>query len=142
MRVKSSKVKSFTLEAIVTSARSKLVPVCDVRSGGPVSFCGEVDSSGTQSYIIVGQRKPLVLPQFTWVNIILGKRKSKTMIGCGYKSFKCHRYACDHLPALAYACPFSHRPGRLAKSRILITHAATHPPACVRLIWQQTAVHC
>ena len=46
---------------------------------------------------VVGQRKPRDLPQFNWVNIVLGN--VQTMLSGAYKAFKYRKYATCYLGA-------------------------------------------
>ena len=121
MRVKLTAVGSFTREAIANWAKANLLPGCDVRSDGLSCFAGVIDAGCAHSYIVVGQRKPRDLPQFTWVNTILGNLK--TMIGGGYKAFKFNKYATHYLGAFAYR--FNHRVDLQALLQSLIGNAAT-----------------
>ncbi|WP_119157988.1 IS1595 family transposase, partial [Caldimonas tepidiphila] len=121
MRVKISPVRSFTREAITQWARANLLPGCDVRSDGLNCFAGVIDAGCAHSYIVVGDRKPRELPQFTWVNTILGNLK--TMIGGGYKAFKFTKYASHYLGAFAYR--FNRRSNLPALLLALIGHVAT-----------------
>ena len=91
MRVKLAPVGRFTREAIASWAKANLLPGCDVRSDGLSCFAGVIDAACAHSYVVVGQRRPRDLPQFTRVNTILGNLK--TMIGGGYKAFKFNKYA-------------------------------------------------
>lgn len=123
MRVKISAVASFTREAIANWAKANLLPGCDVRSDGLNCLAGVIDAGCAHSYIVVGQRKPRDLPQFTWVNTILGNLKA--MFGSGYKAFKFNKYASHYLGAFAYR--FNHRVDLQALLHCLIGNAATSP---------------
>lgn len=100
MRVKIASVGSFTREAIANWAKANLLPSCDARSDGLSCFAGVIDAGCAHSYIVVGKRKPRELPQFTWVNTILGNLK--TMFGGGYKALRFNKYANHYLGAFAY----------------------------------------
>jgi len=100
LRVKISPVKGFTRQAITQWARANLLPGCDVRSDGLSCFAGVIDAGCAHSYIVVGDRKPRELPQFTWVNTVLANLK--TMINGAHKSFKFRKYAQQYLGAFAY----------------------------------------
>ena len=100
MRVKVSALAGFTRGAIATWAKSNLMPGCDVRSDALSCFAGVIDAGCAHSYVVVGQRKPRDMPQFTWVNTVLGNLK--TLINGAHKAFKFAKYAVNYLGAFAY----------------------------------------
>lgn len=124
VRVKLSTVAGFTREAIAHWAKANLLPGTDVRSDGLSCFAGVIDAGCAHSYIVVGRRKPRDLPQFTWVNTILGNLK--TMINGGYKAFKFNKYASHYLGAFAYR--FNRRFNLPALLGGLLGNAATSGP--------------
>ena len=105
LRTKFTPIKGFTSDAIRDWARSHLAPGCDVRSDGLSCFAGVIDAGCAHSYIVVGDRKPRDLPQFRWVNTVLGNLK--TAISGAYKAFKFAKYAHSYLGAFSYR--FNHR---------------------------------
>ena len=137
MRVKLAPVGRFTREAIASWAKANLLPGCDVRSDGLSCFAGVIDAGCAHSYVVVGQRKPRDLPQFTWVNTILGNLN--TMIGGGYQAFKFNKYASHYLGAFAYR--FNHRVNLQALLQCLIANAATSAPTRERQIRGTAEVH-
>ena len=137
MRVKLSCVTGFTCEAITIWARANLTPGCDVRSDGLACFAGVIDAGCAHSYIVVGTRKPRDLPQFTWVNTVLGNLK--TMINGAHKSFKFGKYASQYLGAFAYR--FNQRFNLDALLDNLLGHAATAAPSRERQIRAVAEVH-
>ena len=86
MRVKLNQVAGFTREAITAWASVNLIPGSDVRSDGLGCFAGVIDAGCAHSFVVVGKRLPREMPQFTWVNTILGNLK--TMINGAHKAFK------------------------------------------------------
>ncbi len=100
LRVKLSPLAGFTREAIAAWAKVHLLPGCDVRSDGLNCFAGVIDAGCAHSFVVVGQRKPREMPQFTWVNTVLGNLK--TMINGAHKSFKFVKYTAHYLGAFAY----------------------------------------
>ena len=110
MRVKLSRLAGFTCEAITTWARAN---------------------------IVVGTRKPRELPQFTWVNTVLGNLK--TMINGAHKSFKFGKYANQYLGAFAYR--FNQRFNLHALLDNLLGHAAATAPTRERQIRAVAEVH-
>ena len=98
--VKVTKILCFTNDAISKWARSNLVPGTAVLSERLACF-GAVTAAGcTHSVEIVGKRKSRHLPQFKWVNTVLGNLK--TMLSGAHKSFGYCKYADHYLGAFAY----------------------------------------
>ena len=91
---------SFTSEAISKWARCNLAPGTDVLSDGLGCFAAVSEAGWTHRVEIVGQRKPRELPQFKWVNTVLGNLK--TMLSGAYKAFGYGKYADRYLGAFAY----------------------------------------
>jgi transposase-like protein len=137
MRVKVNTVTGFTTKAITDWARAHLAPGCDVRSDGLNCFAGVIDAGCAHSYIVVANRKPRDLPQFTWVNTVLGNLK--TMINGAHKSFKFSKYASHYLGAFCYR--FNRRFNLLQLINDLTGHAATSPPIRERVIRGMAEVH-
>ena len=100
MFVKINQIAGFTTQAITDWARQNLLPGCDVRSDGLACFAGVIDAGCAHSYVVVGERKPRELPQFTWVNTVLGNLK--TMVNGAHKAFKFRKYANQYLGAFCY----------------------------------------
>ena len=100
LRVKMSPVPGFTLKAVADWARSNLRPGTNVLSDGLSCFGGVIDAGCAHSYIVVGDRKPRDMPQFLWVNTVLGNLK--TAISGAYKSFRYRKYATRYLGAFSY----------------------------------------
>ena len=97
---KMTRVPGFTSEAISKWARSNLTTGADVLSDGLGCFAAVTDAGCTHRVEVVGQRKPRDLPQFKWVNTVLGNLK--TMLSGAYKAFKYTKYADHYLGAFAY----------------------------------------
>jgi transposase-like protein len=97
---KMTPVPSFTSDAISKWARSNLAPAADVLSDGLGCFAAVTDAGCTHRVEIVGQRKPRDLPEFKWVNTVLGNLK--TMLSGAYKAFGYAKYADRYLGAFAY----------------------------------------
>jgi len=90
---KMTRVPGFTSQTIAKWARSSLPPGADVLSDGLGCFAAVTDAGCTHRVEVVGQRKPRDLPQFKWVNTVLGNLR--TMLSGAYKAFKYTKYA-DH----------------------------------------------
>jgi hypothetical protein len=83
--VKLSPVPGFTLKAIAEWAQSNLSPGSLVISDGLACF-GAVKEAGCQHQAIVtGGKKPKELPEFNWVNTLLGN--VKTSLSGAYHAF-------------------------------------------------------
>ena len=63
-------------------------------------FAAVTEAGCTHRVEVVGQRKPSELPQFKWVNTVLGNLK--TMLSGAYKAFGYAKYADRYLAAFAY----------------------------------------
>lgn len=137
LRVKVAAIRSFSRDAIAHWAKANLLPGCDVRSDGLGCFAGVIDAGCAHSYIVVGQRKPRDLPQFTWVNTILGNLK--TLVGGAYKAFKFGKYARHYLGAFAYR--FNHRFDLRAMVFGLVGHASEPFTLRERQIRSMAEVH-
>lgn len=98
--VKVSPVAGFTNEAISNWAKSSLAPGTQVLSDGLACFAAVSDAGCTHRVVVVGQRKPRDLPEFKWVNTVLGNLK--TMLSGAYKAFGYRKYAERYLSAFAY----------------------------------------
>ena len=99
--VKVTQMPGFTNDAIANWARSNLTSGTAVLSDGLACFGAVTDAGRTHTVEIVGKRKARDLPQFKWVNTVLGNLK--TMLSGAYKSFGYSKYA-DH-----YLGVFAHR---------------------------------
>jgi len=98
--VKVTPVPGFTSDAISKWARANLAPGADVLSDGLACFAAVAEAGCTHRAEVVGQRKPRDLPQFKWVNTVLGNLK--TMVSGAYKAFGYRKYADRYLGAFAY----------------------------------------
>lgn len=137
LRVKLSPLSGFTREAIATWAKVHLQPGCDVRTDGLNCFAGVIDAGCAHSFVVVGQRKPREMPQFTWVNTVLGNLK--TMINGAHKSFNFTKYAVHYLGAFAYR--FNRRFNLKAMLSKLLGLAANSRPTRERQIRGLAEVH-
>ena len=137
LRIKVSPVRAFTREAIAAWAKINLPPTCAVLSDGLGCFAGVIDADCAQTYMVVGQRKPRELPQFKWVNTILGNLK--TTIYGAHKAFRFGKYAGHYLGAFAYQ--FNHRFDLQALLQSLLGHAATAAPTSERQIRGVAELH-
>ena len=100
MRIKLTAVPGFTNKAISDWAKTNLTPGCAVLSDGLACFAAVTDAGCQHQAIIVGGRKPKDLPEFLWLNTILGNLK--TSLGGAYHAFGFAKYASRYLGAFAY----------------------------------------
>jgi transposase-like protein len=134
---KINQLSGFTTQAVTDWARSNLSPGCDVRSDGLNCFAGVIDAGCAHSFVVVGDRKPREMPQFTWVNTVLGNLK--TMINGAHKAFKFGKYASQYLGAFCYR--FNRRFDLPHLVLELIGHGAKSRPVRERVIRGQAEVH-
>jgi len=99
-RVKLTPVTGFTTEAIIDWSKSHLSPGCTVLSDGLACFGGVSAAGCLHVPLVVGGRKPDELPEFRWVNTVLGN--VKTSLSGAYHAFDFGKYAGRYLAAIAY----------------------------------------
>jgi hypothetical protein len=71
-----------------------------VTSDGLACFTGVTDAGCLHNAIVVGTRKPKELPEFSWVNTVLGNLK--TSFGGGHHAFDFAKYGARYLATFAY----------------------------------------
>ena len=98
--VKLNRVSGFTNEAIKGWAQAHLAPTALVVSDGLGCFAAVTAAGCSHTPIVVGDRKPRDLPQFHWVNTILGNLK--TSLHGAFHSLSWAKHADSHLAAFAY----------------------------------------
>ena len=98
--LKLSMVSGFTSEAIGKWAKACLAPGCVVTSDGLGCFAAVTAVGCEHKPVVVGERKPRDLPQFLWVNTVLGNLK--TTLAGAHHSLKYRKYAAHYLAAFAY----------------------------------------
>lgn len=123
-RVKLTPISGFTIKAITTWSKNHLSADCRVLSDGLACFSG-VSAAGYQhTPVVTGGRKPNELPEFNWVNTILGN--VKTSLNGAYHAFDFSKYAHRYLAAIAYR--FNRRfILKTLPERLLIAAATTGP---------------
>ena len=100
LRIKLTPVSGFTLKAISSWAKANLTSDCCVLSDGLACFTAVTEAGCQHHPMVVGGRKPKELPEFLWINTILGNLK--TSLGGSYHSFDFAKYAPRYLAAFAY----------------------------------------
>lgn len=96
MRIKLPPVSGFTNKAIADWAKNNLAPDCTVLSDGLACFAAVTKAGCQHQVIITSGRKPKDMPEFLWVNTLLGNLKTS------YHSFDFAKYASRYLAAFAY----------------------------------------
>ncbi len=124
LRVKLTPVPGFTLKAITNWSKSHLGSDCTVLSDGLACFNGVSDAGFQHTAVITGGRKPNELPEFNWVNTVLGN--VKTSLNGAYHAFDFSKYAHRYLAAIAYR--FNRRfILKTLPERLLIAAVGTEP---------------
>jgi len=98
--LKLTLVAGFTLDAIKEWSQIHLAPGTVVTSDGLACFAAVIDAGCVHVPTIVGDRKPRELPEFAWVNTVLGNLK-RTLAGA-HHAFDYRKYAAHYLAAFAY----------------------------------------
>ena len=98
--IKLSRVSGFTSEAIKAWAQASLAPASLVVSDGLGCFAAVTAAGCTHRPIVVGSAKPRELPQFKWVNTVLGNLK--TMLHGTFHSLAWAKHGDSYLSAFAY----------------------------------------
>jgi transposase-like protein len=100
LHAKFTPVLGFTSQAIGAWAQAHLSADAHVYSDGLACFAAVTDAGCAHTAEVVGQRKPRDLPQFKWINTVLGNLK--TMLSGAYKAFGFAKYAERYLSAFTY----------------------------------------
>lgn len=100
LRIKLTPVSGFTSKAIANWAKDNLTSDCSVLSDGLACFAAVTEADCQHNAIVTGGRKPKELPEFLWINTILGNLKAS--LGGSYHSFDFAKYASRYLAAFAY----------------------------------------
>lgn len=132
LRTKLTPVPGFSLKAIEQWARTHLAPGSTVFSDGLACF-GAVTTAGCMHQpTVVGGRKPKDLPEFQWINTVLGNLK--TSLSGSYHAFDFRKYAARYLAAFSYR--FNRRFDlRTLHTRLIVAAAncAPHPERLIRM---------
>ena len=137
LRTKLSPVPGFTLRAIGPWAKASLAPGSTVFSDGLACFTAVTEAGCVHQPTVVAGRKPKDLPQFQWINIVLGNLK--TSLSGTYHAFAFRKYATRYLAAFAYR--FNRRFNLSTLPQRLLVAAARCPPQPQRLI-RIAELHC
>jgi hypothetical protein len=105
IRLKLDLVSGFTSDAIAKWAKASLLPKTMVTGDGLGCFAAVTEAGCIHMPRVVGALKPRDLPEFRWVNTVLGNLK--TIMSGTFKALKYRKYAQTYLGAFAYR--FNHR---------------------------------
>lgn len=90
MRVKLTPVSGFSLNAIAPWARNCLAPGSTVCSDGLACIAAVTQAGCIHHCTVIGGRKPMELPEFHWINTVLGNLK--TSLSGSYHAFAFGEY--------------------------------------------------
>ena len=135
--LKLTLVAGFTLDAIKEWAKLHLAPGTVVTSDGLGCFTAVIDAGCVHLPTVVGERKPRDLPEFAWVNTVLGNLK--TTLAGAHHAFNYRKYAAHYLAAFAYR--FNRRFDLHTLVVRLIVAVARCEPRSERVI-RQAESHC
>jgi hypothetical protein len=117
-------VSGFTHKAVAAWASAHLIPGSVVVSDGLSCFGGVGDAGCEHQPVVVGKRKPRELPDFLWVNTVLGN--VKTGLAGAYHAFAFGKYAERYLGAIAYCFNRRFKLNTITQ-RLPVAAAATGP---------------
>lgn len=100
LRVKLTPVAGFTLQAIKLWATTHLARGSMVSSDGLACFSAVTMAGCSHQPTIAGGRKPKDLPEFQWVNTVLGNLK--TSLSGSFHAFDFRKYTARYLGAFTY----------------------------------------
>lgn len=122
-------VRGFTSESIANWAKARLSRAI-VTSDGLGCFAAVTEAGCVHVPRVVGSLKPRDLPEFKWINTVLGNLK--TMLAGSYHALKYRKYAQTYLAAFAYR--FNRRFDLRGLVARLIVDVVRTPPMQERVI--------
>jgi len=128
--VKLTQLPGFTLTAIAAWAKACLAPGSAVHSDGLACFSAVTEAGCSHHPTVMAGRKPRDVPEFRWVNTVLGNLKT-SLSGC-YHSFDFHKYPMRYLGAFCYR--FNRRFDLSSIHKRLLFAAATTGPQPLRVL--------
>jgi transposase-like protein len=93
-------VPGFTSDAIAELARKHLAASCAVLSDGLACFRSVITAGCSHEAIVTGGRHPNDLPEFRWINIVLGNLK--TSLSGTFHAFNFDKYARRYLGGFCF----------------------------------------
>jgi hypothetical protein len=100
IHAKISPVTGFTSGALADWARQHLSSSCSVLSDGLACFRSVVAAGCSHTAVVTGGRHPNDLPQFRWINILLGNLK--TSFSGTFHAFNFDKYAKRYLGGFCF----------------------------------------
>jgi transposase-like protein len=100
IHAKISPVAGFTSEALGDWAKKHLSNSCSVLSDGLACFRSVVAAGCSHTAVVTGGRHPNDLPQFRWINILLGNLK--TSFSGTFHAFNFDKYAKRYLGGFCF----------------------------------------
>jgi len=137
LRVRLTPVSGFTLKAVAAWAKEHLTTGSVVLSDGLACFAAVTEAGCTHRPTVMAGRKPREVPEFKWINTVLGNLKT-SLSGC-YHAFNFQKYAPRYLAAFCYR--FNRRFDLRTLNQRLLVAAAGSAPQPLRLI-RLADVHC
>jgi hypothetical protein len=137
LRVRLTPVPGFTLKAVAAWAKDHLAPGSTVFSDGLACFGAVTEAGCTHHPTVMAGRKPRDVPEFKWINTVLGNLKT-SLSGC-YHAFDFRKYAARYLAAFCYR--FNRRFDLRTLHQRLLVAAAGSAPQPLRVI-RLADVHC
>jgi hypothetical protein len=130
LHAKLSPVAGFTRKVIATWAHACLAADSLVVSDGLACWSGVVDAGSAHIPEVVGGRHPKDLPNFRWINTLLGN--VNTSLNGAHHAFTFDKYAARYLGTIAYR--FNRRFDLAALPSRLLRAAVTISPKPERVI--------
>ena len=130
LRVRLTPVPGFTLKAVAAWAKDHLAPGSTVFSDGLACFSAVTEAGCSHLPTVIAGRKPKDVPEFKWINTVLGNLKT-SLSGC-YHAFDFRKYAARYFAAFCYR--FNRRFDLRSLHTRLLAAAAGATPQPLRLI--------
>jgi len=121
---KIAPVPGFTCNALTDWAKAALAPGSRVHADGLACFTGVIAAGCQHQATIIGLRKRNQVPEFSWINTLLGNLK--TSFSGAYHAFDFAKYGARYLAAFAYRFNRRFHLDTLP-SRLLVAAATTGP---------------
>lgn len=130
LRVRFTPLPGFTLKAVAAWAKEHLAPTSTVCSDGLACFAAVTEAGCSHQPTVIGGRKPNAVPEFKWINTVLGNLK--TSLSGAYHGFDFRKYAARYLAAFCYR--FNRRFDLRSLNQRLLVAAAISAPRPLRAI--------
>ena len=130
LRIKLTPVPGFTLKAVALWAKAHLAPYSAVFSEGLACFSAVTEAGCRHHPTVMAGRKPKDVPEFQWINTVLGNLK--TSLSGSYHAFDFRHDAARYLAAFTYR--FNRRFDLATLNERLLTATALCGPRPLRLI--------